>query len=428
MLALASLAALLTPQVVRGLPHPAAAAPESPAPAAVGYPRVSPQSEVTSDVGVTNIISYVASAGRGEVVTVEVTVQNLGSGVAWFPLTLLETGAGSALDSVTLTMQGGQQITIGLNWDTSGVAPQDYYLAALTGLEGDQNTANDLMALAWPITVTTPDITLGNELGIEVPDASFGSTLLPPQIVTVPTPYQAEIRLGDSEALEVPDASFGGRLLAAEIETVAIPLQLEIRLGDGEGLEVPDASFGGSLLAAEIETAAIAGQSDIEFGIEFPDGSFRGSLPLPQIDTPASPNATPFVGNADAQYSGPLATAGVETLGTPRPGTIEGVVRLEDRKDSWGGFLEVGEEVYLLEANGRYTVEVAADPVDVLVKAPGYLSALIPGVQVPPGEVVDIPRITLRFGDGNDDGRIDIIDLNMAAGNFGDTTDEVAPQ
>ena len=465
-MALTGLAALLMPQAIRGQSYPGASGPEGPARVAVGYSGVSPQTEVTADVGISAIYSYVQSAEPGDMVTVEIVVQNLGTGVAWFPLTLLETNTGSALTSVTLTMQAGQEITLGLNWDTSGAAPQDYYLAALAGLEGDQNPDNDLMALAWPITLTTPGITLGDELGIEVPDASFGGSLSLPEIETMPVSPLAQIRLGDSEGLDLPDASFGGSLLAAEIGTLAISLRTEIKLGDDEGLEVPDASFGGSLLAAEIETLsvpylaeiklgddegldapdasfgvslipteigtiAVPGQLDIvfgdELGIEFPDGSFGDGLPLPDIDTPARPSAAPFVGNADARYTGALAPVGIGTLGTPPPGTIQGLVRLESRKTSLGAFLEVGEEVYPVEANGRYKIKVASDPVDILIKAPGYLSALIPQVQVPPGEAVDIPRVTLRFGDGNDDGRIDIVDLNMAARNFGETIEEAAP-
>ena len=535
-MALTGLAALLMPQAIRGQSYPGASGPEGPAPVAVGYSGVSPQTEVTADVGISAIYSYVQSAEPGDMVTVEIVVQNLGTGVAWFPLTLLETNTGSALTSVTLTMQAGQEITLGLNWDTSGAAPQDYYLAALAGLEGDQNPDNDFMALAWPITLTTPGITLGDELGIEVPDASFGGSLSLPEIETMPVSPLAQIRLGDSEGLdlpdasfggsllvaeigtlaislrteiklgddegldlpdasfggsllvaeigtlaislrteiklgddeglEVPDASFGGSLLVAEIGTLAISLRTEIKLGDDEGLEVPDASFGGSLLAAEIDTLsvpyraeiklgddegldapdasfgvslipteigtiAVPGQLDIvfgdELGIEFPDGSFGDGLPLPDIDTPARPSAAPFVGNADARYTGVLAPVGIGTLGTPPPGTIQGLVRLESRKTSLGAFWEVGEEVYPVEANGRYKIKVASDPVDILIKAPGYLSALIPQVQVPPGEAVDIPRVTLRFGDGNDDGRIDIVDLNMAARNFGETIEEAAP-
>jgi hypothetical protein len=39
--------------------------------------------------------------------------------------------------------------------------------------------------------------------------------------------------------------------------------------------------------------------------------------------------------------------------------------------------------------------------------------------------VLDIPEMTLPFGDANGDGRIDILDLSTAGANFGDVTQSV---
>ena len=49
----------------------------------------------------------------------------------------------------------------------------------------------------------------------------------------------------------------------------------------------------------------------------------------------------------------------------------------------------------------------------------------IPQAQVEIGDTLVLPELTLRFGDGNGDGVIDILDLSMAADNFGDTIKEV---
>ncbi len=38
-----------------------------------------------------------------------------------------------------------------------------------------------------------------------------------------------------------------------------------------------------------------------------------------------------------------------------------------------------------------------------------------------------VPELTLSFGDSNGDGRIDILDLSIAAGNFGVTVKELSP-
>ena len=49
----------------------------------------------------------------------------------------------------------------------------------------------------------------------------------------------------------------------------------------------------------------------------------------------------------------------------------------------------------------------------------------LPNVEINSGQVVTVPELTLPFGDANGDGRIDILDLSMAAGNFGATVLEL---
>lgn len=45
---------------------------------------------------------------------------------------------------------------------------------------------------------------------------------------------------------------------------------------------------------------------------------------------------------------------------------------------------------------------------------------MIPLTEVAIGRVLTVPALTLPFGDANGDGRIDILDLSMAAANFSD--------
>jgi hypothetical protein len=51
----------------------------------------------------------------------------------------------------------------------------------------------------------------------------------------------------------------------------------------------------------------------------------------------------------------------------------------------------------------------------------------VPNTQINPGEVLNLPELTLPFGDANGDGKIDILDLSIAASNFGATVVDVAP-
>jgi hypothetical protein len=51
----------------------------------------------------------------------------------------------------------------------------------------------------------------------------------------------------------------------------------------------------------------------------------------------------------------------------------------------------------------------------------------VPNVTINPGEMLTLPELTLPFGDANGDGRIDILDLSIAASNFGEMVVDVAP-
>jgi hypothetical protein len=63
--------------------------------------------------------------------------------------------------------------------------------------------------------------------------------------------------------------------------------------------------------------------------------------------------------------------------------------------------------------------------VDITIQAPGHISIIILNAQINPGEVLIIPDLTLPFGDSNGDGKVDILDLSLAANNFGETTQQV---
>lgn len=280
--------------------------------------------QTAKDVGISNISPSSDVVYRGDSVTIDVAVQNLGDAREEFLLTLRHSDEDSTLATVRLGLDAGQEFTIGLNWDTANASPQAHTLTATIYLEGDQNPDNDSLTLMQDITV----------------------------------------------------------------------IQRDIRFGDELGLGVPDAFFSGGLLS-------------------------------PGIGTAASPSVALFVGGADAEYSGTLAPASIETQGKPLTSTIQGVVHLEGRQSSLGVFLEVGGEIYHADATGAYTIEATGGEVDIMVMAPGHVPVSIPRAQVETGQVLVIPELTLRFGDGNGDGTVDILDISMAAGNFGNSTKEL---
>ena len=287
-LASLSLAALLAIGTGQGQAYPIGGGLNNDNRVGVGLPSISrqdPQETWASPASPAQAIVWY----RGEIVTVEVTVQNLGNARESFPLELRDSSDDSTLAEVRMTLDPQQVFSIGLTWDTANSAPQAHTLYAVTTLAGDQNSGNDSRTLDWSITVIQRDIQLGDEIGFNVPDAFFGGNLLRPEIST--TVIQRDIRLGDDLDIEVPDASFGGNLLR------------------------------------------------------------------PEISTPPSRSIDLFVGGADAEYWGTLTLAHIETLGMPGHGLIIGVVLLEGRKSSLGGFLAVGDEIHHVEASGAYTIE-----------------------------------------------------------------------
>ena len=72
-------------------------------------------------------------------------------------------------------------------------------------------------------------------------------------------------------------------------------------------------------------------------------------------------------------------------------------------------------------AAGSFHFLVPAWNYEMLIQSPGYVPVRIPVAAINSCEAVSIPEQTLAFGDANGDGGIDILDLNIAAGNVGMT-------
>ncbi len=164
--------------------------------------------------------------------------------------------------------------------------------------------------------------------------------------------------------------------------------------------------------------------ADITFGSEsgegVPKAAFSGAAAGPALATPPEALSRIFVGSAQAAHAGGLSPVVISL-----PGLVQGVVRLQGQPNSLGGYVAVGDQVHFLDAGGRFSFPWGSGPADVWIKAPGHLPVLIPQADVAAGAVLTIPELTLPFGDANGDGRIDVLDLGMAAANFGDVTKPV---
>ena len=305
--------------------------------------------QAAHDVAIASIQASSLAVWQGELVGIDITVQNLGTGLETFNLGLRDDTDSKDINTITLTLDAGQTLAVGFQWDTSSASSGLHTLSALAALADDQDPGNNSLTLTPPVEVKTQGIILGDDTGLDHPDASFGATLQEANITTQSTP-NTSIFIGAHEA------------------------------------------------------------------------SLSGLLVRAAVSTQESPNQSIFVANADATFQpgSPLQ----DPFGQ---GEVRGVVHLEGDTSSLGAYVQVGPNTHFVESNGSFRIPAPSGTFDVLIDAPGYIPVRVPSTQISPGEVLNLPELTLPFGDANGDGKIDILDLSIAASNFGATVVEVAP-
>lgn len=183
----------------------------------------------------------------------------------------------------------------------------------------------------------------------------------------------------------------------------------------------PHAKYGQSLTLTRPSIATTATPLTAPF-IRSPQAQLSKSLTQPPLATAAGAQQELFIGGAAVSYQ-----SGRGFLNPFRHGEVRGTVRLQSRDSSLGGYVQIGREVYFLEADGAFRAAAPSGFQDIYIRAPGYIPALISRVNINPGELLTIPELTLPFGDANGDGRVDILDLSIAAGNFGSTLRRLPP-
>jgi glucose/arabinose dehydrogenase len=135
--------------------------------------------------------------------------------------------------------------------------------------------------------------------------------------------------------------------------------------------------------------------------------------PIPPTPIPATPTETPL-----------------PPIVTPEPtnsGSIQGVVAYQNRPDNAGITVKLlavdGTEItqVVTNANGGYQfTDVAVGVYQVQLSAPQHLSVLKTDVLVESeGQAVDLGMETLRAGDTDDNGVIDLTDAALVGANFG---------
>ena len=274
----------------------------------------------------------------------------------------------------SLNLAQGGTGTYTFTWDTSGASAdgtdgpggtsgKKHTIAATANAPGDIAPGNDKKTLEVLITPNTnPDPT---------PEPTATPTPTPPPSITFPN------------SLEIPEATLKADL-AQEKPTIETGIQSATRIWTSPA-----------------------------------DAKLSGAMGLASIDTEREPQSEIFIGGTAVIYQ--PGKTGTAFLNPFRRGEVVGKVNLQGRESSMGAFLQVNREVHFVEEDGTLHAAVAAGTVDLYIRAPGYVPVLIPNLVIDPGTVVNIPELTLPFGDANNDGLIDIYDLSIAASNYGTT-------
>ncbi len=419
------------------------------------------------DVAVTAIAVPDGPVIQGNTVEITATIENLGSAIASVTVTLNYLVADSAALTVAEKMTdvaAGASEDVTFSWDTADVSPDGYTFQAVATLEGEEKdllgdnslSSTDAITVAPPtydVSVTgieVPDgpVIQGNTVEITVTVANLSSVKAMFEVGLVFFQSEDQGGLADEETVEIEagadteitlfwdtsEAAPGDYSLRAGAMLVGVEdvdllrflastttitvLSPQIILGKA-GLGFPDASFGGMLAPAAVETSSSPVRRVFIIGHE---AKRRYASKLPGIITALAPHTNLFTANAQAAFG-----SGIGLQNPFELGEIRVKVHLQERQSSLGAYVTVGSRIFFAEADGNCNVMVPMGVYDLTIRAPGYVSARVPGVRLGVGEAMTVPELTLPFGDSNGDGRIDILDLSIAAGNFGATVKELSP-
>ena len=318
---------------------------------------------ITVDAAVTNITGPTTEVEPEATVFIDVTIANHGSEVATFNYRLRLEPSGPEVNGDQLTLDPGATTTPRLQWNTGTTAPGDYYLTVRVILADDQNPDNDSLTLATPVTIKGD-----------------------------PHNADPQITFGGYNGVETPDAVLFGTLSPTP-----------------EGLSVAPEP----LEELFISSHAITNQSS---------QSSQSSLAQPNIESNGNALQKIFVANGDATFGTSNA------LEDPfQNGEVRGTVLLDYQSSSLGAYLAAGDLIFFANPDGSFHGMVPAGTLDLEVRAPGFLSVVMPGVLINPGETLTIPQVTLPFGDGDSDGTINIVDFAVVARNYGFTVHRMDP-
>ena len=411
------------------------------------------------DVAVTAVDVPAGPVTQGDQVSVTVTVENLGTEAASsVSVTLLDTLDMTLADQETVaSIAAGDSSDVTLSWDTSSASAGDHTLKAAAILDGDENNVNDSLDADTSITVKArpaKDVAVtainlpggpvdgGTIVDVEVTVENKGTESVSVTLAVVDAQGLTQIAekeiddltSGESVTETVPWDSSGATVGEHKVqasatvegeetdqlgdnvlvsETSISIVSYRLTLGDENGGNLPLATFHRKMVAPDVATVPEPLLEIVTFGSGIQaEYTFSPTV----ITTSLVPLESLFAANSQATFG-----SGFDLQNPFELGHIRGVIRLEGRGSSTGAHVIVGGQTFFAREDGSFDATVPMGNYDMEIRAPGYVSVRITGIQLGIGGEVTIPELTLPFGDANGDGRIDIFDLSIAAGNFGAT-------
>ena len=280
------------------------------------------------------------------------------------------------------------------------------------------------LSYAGPPVLTQPLTTIFNSaahshMNLRLDKPTIETALELPEDIPV-----EEVPAKHLKALEFPT-------IGTQAEPLARVFSDESTIGANRPLTSPDIGTEGRPLSVIYRTPVLAestGQmtpsdTNVRLDAEKEVISFPGVVPVEIVPLPTLP--PPDIGT----LLHPLVQEAVTTYRPVNPlsrpfsaAIVRGKISLQGRHSSLGSYVAIGNKITFVDRDGSFKMEAPQRRFDIKLMAPGYLTVTITDNHIEAGQSLNLPQVTLTFGDVNADGVVDIYDLAVAAGNFGATS------
>ena len=367
----------------------------------------------------------------GTVLNVNVSVLNRGSVTDTILLSLFDDTDDRTITELDVTLDPGQDLLLGLSWDTSGASSGDHTLTATATLSGDADTSDNTRSTAVPVRVVLGGLTFD---GVDrTLSLGFDPIAIPTEATPVTRLFSSSVDQTLTQALESTQIPTEGVALSTqfasgvdqtltqiyvptEIPTERVALSAQFTSG-------VEQTFALTHVPAEIPTEGVALSTSFTSGVD----RFL-SLGLDPTDVPTQPTAlaSPFQSGVDQTLGLELGPSPLAALARIHSESVH----LQGGPDSTGAFLRVGDEVHFVAEDGSFDFPVPPGTYPMEIRAPGYLPVNIVSpsgsdISLNAGDVLTIPGLTLVYGDANGDGVIDVRDLAIGASNMSQVSEDV---